>query len=250
MSDLSSRPRRPRVAVPFDPASQPWQPADQGLTAVPQRLLVPELLRDVLTQEEAWPQDPLGPTEYRHPGREGPPVKAAVLIPLVARPEGVSVMLTQRTAHLYDHAGQISFPGGRVETCDGTPVATALRETQEETGLEAGYVEILGAMPEYVTSTGFAITPVLALVRPGFTLAPDVFEVADIFEVPLAFLTNPANHRLYRGPLPGGRQRCYYAMLWQKYFIWGATAGILRNLYHALHHGLVAADRHAASDAA
>ena len=250
MPDPSSRPRRPRVAVPFDPASQPWQPADIGLTAVPERLLTPESLREVLSQEGPWPQDPLGSTEYRHPGREGPPVMAAVLVPLVARPEGVSVMLTQRTAHLYDHAGQISFPGGRVETYDATPIATALREAQEETGLAAEYVDVLGTMPDYLTSTGFAITPVLSLVRPGFTLAPDVFEVAEIFEVPLAFLANPANHRLYRGPLPDGRERRYYAMPWQKYFIWGATAGMLRNLYHALHHGLVAGEGHAQSDAA
>lgn len=239
MPDPSTRPRRPRAAPPFDPATQPWQPADAGLTAIDPQLLVSERLRDVLSHMGPWPQDPLGSTEYRHPGREGPPVPAAVLIPLVVHPEGVSIMLTQRTAHLYDHAGQISFPGGRVETTDATPVATALRETDEETGLSADYIEVLGTMPPYLTSTGFAITPVLSLVRSGFTLAPDEFEVAEIFEVPLSFLMDPANHRLHRGPLPDGRERQYYAMPWHQYFIWGATAGILRNLYHKLRHGLV-----------
>lgn len=239
MSEPSSRPRRPPAAVLFDPATQPWQPADTGLTAVTPELLAPESLRAVLRHGGPWPQDPLGSTEYRHPGREGKPVSAAVLIPLIVRPEGISVMLTQRTAHLYDHAGQISFPGGRVEDSDISPIATALRETLEETGLSEDYIEVMGTMPDYLTSTGFAITPVLSLVRPGFTLTPDVFEVAEIFEVPLAFLADPANHRLYRGPLPDGRERLYYAMPWQKYFIWGATAGILRNLYHILRHGLM-----------
>lgn len=240
MSNPSSRPRRPRAALPFDPATQPWQPADAGLTAIAPELLVPESLREVLSHADAWPQDPLGSTEYRHPGREGAPVLAAVLVPMIVRPEGISVMLTQRSAHLYDHAGQISFPGGRVETSDASPIATALRETQEETGLTAEYVDVLGTMPSYLTSTGFSITPVVSLVRPGFTLEPDVFEVAEIFEVPLSFLTNPANHRLYRGPLPGGRERLYYAMPWHQYFIWGATAGMLRNLYHMLRQGLTA----------
>lgn len=208
--------------------------------AVAPELLMPERLRDVFKQAGPWPQDRLGSTEYRHPGREGDPVLAAVLIPLVVRPEGVNVMLTQRSAHLYDHAGQISFPGGRVETTDVSPIATALRETEEETGVSEDYVEIQGTMPAYLTSTGFSITPVLSLVRPGFTLKPDVFEVAEVFEVPLAFLADPANHRLYRGPLPDGRERQYYAMPWHQYFIWGATAGILRNLYHMLRHGLMA----------
>jgi len=243
MPDPSSRPRRPPAAVPFDPAAQPWLPADDGLPAVAPELLVPERLRDVFKQTGPWPQDRLGSTEYRHPGREGDPVLAAVLIPLVVRPEGVNVMLTQRSAHLYDHAGQISFPGGRVETTDVSPIATALRETEEETGVSEDYVEIQGTMPAYLTSTGFSITPVLSLVRPGFTLTPDVFEVAEIFEVPLAFLADPANHRLYRGPLPDGRERQYYAMPWHQYFIWGATAGILRNLYHRLRHGLMPDER-------
>ena len=110
-------------------------------------------------------------------------------------------------------------------------VAAALREAQEETGLGQEYVDVLGTMPPYETSTGFSVTPVASLVRPGFTLVADAFEVAEIFEVPLAFLMDPANHRLYQATTPDGRTRQYYAMPWEGHFIWGATAGMLRNFY-------------------
>lgn len=162
---------------------------------------------------------------------------AAVLIPLVTRDDGVHIMLTQRAAHLHDHAGQISFPGGRIETSDATPVAAALREAQEETGLPANHVEVLGSMPPYLTATGFSIIPVVSLVTPGFQLAPDAFEVAEVFEVPLSFLMDPANHRLYEARLEDGRVRHYYGMPYGRHFIWGATAGMLRNLYHLLRNG-------------
>lgn len=237
MSESSSRPRRP-AAPAFDPQAQTWQPADSGLSVIDPDLLTADRLRDILQSEGPWPQDPLGSTEYRNPGREGDPVLAAVLIPLVVRPEGLMVMLTKRTAHLYDHAGQISFPGGRVEAEDSSPFATALRETDEETGLSAEYIELLGSMPAYTTATGFEITPVLSFVKPGFVLSPDTFEVAEVFEVPLSFIVNPANHRLYQAQLPEGRVRRYYAIPWNQYFIWGATAGMLRNLCHIIRHGL------------
>ena len=154
---------------------------------------------------------------------------AAVLFPIVERDDGHTVLLTQRTAHLRDHAGQISFPGGRVEDDDPTPVDTALRETEEEIGLARDRVEILGFLPEYRTGTGFRVTPVVALVRPPFELALDPFEVAEAFEVPLAFLLDPANHKRhslhYRGAL-----RHFFAMPYGDYFIWGATAGMIRSL--------------------
>jgi 8-oxo-dGTP pyrophosphatase MutT (NUDIX family) len=204
------------------------------LHAVPPQALAVDELRRVLQHPGGWPvQLPLN-GDTRYPGREGPPVLAAVLIPLVMRQDGVTVMLTQRTAHLHDHAGQISFPGGRIEETDASPIAAALREAQEETGLAPEWVEVLGTMPVYLTSTGFSVTPVVALVRPGFELVPDAFEVADIFEVPLSFITDPANHRLHRVELPDGRVRRYYSMPWDRYFIWGATAAMLRNLYHLL----------------
>ncbi|AOB33811.1 NUDIX hydrolase [Bordetella sp. H567] len=230
----SSRPRRPIIRPAFDAAVQPWVAANEGLRAVPPEALAVDELRRVLQHPAGLPvQLPLN-GDLRYPGREGPPVLAAVLIPLVMREEGVTVMLTQRTAHLHDHAGQISFPGGRIEDTDPNPIAAALRETQEETGLGAEWVEVLGTMPAYLTATGFSITPAVALVRPGFQLVPDAFEVAEIFEVPLSFITDPANHRLHRVELPDGRVRRYYSMPWGKYFIWGATAAMLRNLYHML----------------
>lgn len=158
---------------------------------------------------------------------------AAVLFPIVQRGSGQTVLLTQRTAHLRDHAGQISFPGGRVETDDPSPVATALRETEEEIGLARKHVEILGFLPEYHTGTGFRVTPVVALLTPPFDLSPDPFEVAEVFEVPLAFLLDPANHQRhslhYRGAL-----RHFFAMPYGDYFIWGATAGMIRSLSERL----------------
>jgi 8-oxo-dGTP pyrophosphatase MutT (NUDIX family) len=237
MSEPTQRPRRRSIPLTFDPKVQCWQPADSGLSAIAPELLVPARLREILKLGAQGPQDPVGCAEYRYPGREAL-VSAAVLIPLVVRPEGVNVMLTKRAAHLHDHAGQISFPGGRVEATDLSPFATALRETLEETGLSEDYIELLGQMPLYTTATGFEITPVLSLVKPGFSLHPDTGEVAEVFEVPLAFIANPANHRLYQAHLADGRERQYYAMPWHDHFIWGATAAMLRNLYHLIRHGL------------
>lgn len=167
-------------------------------------------------------------------GGEGLPLTpAAVLFPIVLRDHGQTVLLTQRTAHLRDHAGQISFPGGRVEAEDASPLHTALRETEEEIGLSREHVEILGYLPEYRTGTGFRVTPVVALVKPSFELALDSFEVAEAFEVPLAFLLDPSNHQRhslhYRGAL-----RQFFAMPYGDYFIWGATAGMIRSLSERL----------------
>lgn len=158
---------------------------------------------------------------------------ASVLFPIVLRESGPSVLFTQRTAHLKDHPGQISFPGGRVEPEDLSPAHTALREAAEEIGLASVHVEILGYLPEYRTVTGFRITPVVATVTPPFDLSPQPDEVAEVFEVPLAFLMDTANHQQhslhYRGSL-----RHYWAMPYQNYFIWGATAGIILLLFRAL----------------
>lgn len=165
---------------------------------------------------------------------------AAVLVPLVPRADGLVVLLTQRTAHLSAHAGQIAFPGGRTEPDDGSPVATALRETEEEIGLSRSKVEVLGTLPAYTTGTGFEVTPVVGLVDADHVLVPDAFEVAETFEVPLAFLMDPANHqrRLYRWT--DGVERAFLAMPWRapdgarEYFVWGVTAAMLRNLYRFL----------------
>lgn len=161
--------------------------------------------------------------------------RAAVLVPLVARPEGLSVLLTKRTEHLSSHAGQVSFPGGRAEELDSSPIETALREAEEEIGLHRRHVEIIGVLPEHVTISAYRVTPVVALVQPPFALSADPGEVAEIFEVPLGFLMAGANHQRRSIELPdGGGKRRFYAMPYQDYFIWGATAAMLRNLYHFL----------------
>jgi 8-oxo-dGTP pyrophosphatase MutT (NUDIX family) len=161
---------------------------------------------------------------------------AAVLVPVVARVAGPTMLLTRRAAHLKDHSGQVSFPGGRVQADDASPEATALREAREEIGLDAGRVELLGRMPEYLTRTGFRITPVVGILTPPFTLTPDANEVEEIFEVPLAFLLDPANRqrqsREWQGEL-----HWFYVMPYDQHYIWGATAGMLVNLANHLGQG-------------
>ncbi|MSQ63894.1 MAG: CoA pyrophosphatase [Betaproteobacteria bacterium] len=165
---------------------------------------------------------------------------AAVLLPIVARGSldvaQLTMLFTRRAAHLKDHSGQVSFPGGRVALHDPSPEATALREAREEIGLDPDRVELLGRMPEYHTRTGFRITPVVGIVTPPFELQADAGEVEEIFEVPLAFLLDPANHqrqsREWQGEL-----RWFFAMPYEQHYIWGATAGMLVNLSRHLAHG-------------
>ena len=163
-------------------------------------------------------------------------VPAAVLVPLVLRDSALSVLLTRRTDHLHHHPGQISFPGGRVEAEDRSPPATALRETKEEIGLGADRVELIGALPDYFTGTGFRITPVVGLVHPPFELTLDAFEVAEAFEVPLSHFLDPANH-LRHSLKVEGRTRHFHAMPYGDYYIWGATAGMLMSLVQVLTEG-------------
>lgn len=155
--------------------------------------------------------------------------QAAVLIPIVPRPDGATVLLTKRTDHLRDHPGQISFPGGRVEPDDVDPLSTAVREAHEEIGLHAELPEVLGYLPEYRTGTGFSVTPVVAIVPPPFELQLDAFEVAEAFEVPLAFLLAAENLEQHTLSVRGA-ERSYYAFRYQDYFIWGATAGMIVSL--------------------
>ena len=172
-------------------------------------------LPDTGTLEEGVPPGPLRP--------------AAVLVPIVLREPEPTVLLTRRTDHLHHHPGQVSFPGGRVEDEDASPIDTALRETEEEISLHRAHVELLGCLPRYQTGTGFDITPVVGLVTPPFELQIDPFEVAEVFEVPLSFLLDESNHQRHSAVIRGV-QREYYAMPYGEYFIWGATAGMLVSL--------------------
>jgi 8-oxo-dGTP pyrophosphatase MutT (NUDIX family) len=178
----------------------------------------------------AAPQEDL-PRFVFPPERE--PIPAAVLVPVVNQPNGPTLMFTQRTSHLNDHAGQISFPGGRVDAGDADRVATALREAEEETGLARNRVEIVGRLPDYDIMTGFRVTPVVGWVEPPFELRPDPFEVERIFEVPLEFFLDPANHQAHSREV-NGLVRHYYAMPYEEHYIWGATAGMVRMLYQVL----------------
>jgi 8-oxo-dGTP pyrophosphatase MutT (NUDIX family) len=223
---------RPRI---LDPQAVPVVGTDQHLPAVDPARLTPEAVRRRFESVQGWQADIHGDTGFDAEGLSA----ASVLVPLVQRPEGLRVLLTRRTEHLRDHAGQISFPGGRVEDDDADAVATALREAEEEVGLPRDTVDVIGQLPHYTTVTRYVVTPVVALVRPPFDLKLDAFEVAEAFEVPLSFLMTPAHHRRHEFDLQGQRRQ-FLSMPWQgldeqgiarHYFIWGATAAMLRNLY-------------------
>ncbi len=233
----------PRIT---DPHAVPVVGHDGHLPAVPAPWLQADSLRQRLAGAHLLtPEIPGDGVRF---GVDRAATPAAVLVALVARPGGLQVLLTQRTAHLRDHAGQISFPGGRAEPEDTSLAATALREAQEEVGLQPQLVEVIGQLPTYTTVTRYVVTPVVALVQPHAQLALDPFEVAEAFEVPLDFLMNPANHRRHAFDAAGVRRQ-FLSMPWRpeaaaigplaapgarEYFIWGATAAMLRNLYSVL----------------
>ena len=158
---------------------------------------------------------------------------AAVLVPLVDHPDGMTVLLTLRTAHLSAHAGQVAFPGGRIEPDDADAVAAALRETEEEVGLSRAHVGVIGRLDTYVTGTGFEITPIVGIVTPPFTLTIDPTEVAEAFEVPLAFILDAKNHRRFTREYEA-HSRTFFMLPFEDRNIWGATAGMLVNLAEVL----------------
>ncbi|MGZ3404077.1 MAG: CoA pyrophosphatase [Phenylobacterium sp.] len=191
-------------------------------------------------QSEAGPQRSDFDLSRAYPDpSEGPPTPAAVLIALVERDHGLSVILTRRADTLRRHTGQVALPGGRRDPGE-TPWQTALREAHEEIGLEPGFVSVVGLSTPYRTGTGYLITPVVGFVRPGFTLTANPEEVADIFETPFGFLMDPANLEEHERELPSGEKRRFYAYTHEDRFIWGATAGMLRALYDRLYGAAVA----------
>lgn len=216
----------------FNPEALPVESL-AGEPAVSPERLTDAWLRERFAKPPAWEPERFDERSMRKAG--GAPTPASVLMPLVVRDDGLTILLTQRTAHLNDHAGQISLPGGRVDEVDTSAIDTALRETEEEVGLHRRHIEVLGTLPDYFTGTGYRVTPVVSLVQPPFDLRADPFEVAEIFEVPLAFLMDGMNHQRRTIELPEGLgSRMFYAMPYDRFFIWGATAGMLRNLFHFL----------------
>lgn len=207
--------------------------ATPPLTPTPGRLF--RLTREAIAEGLARPAPPPEPNDLHVITlKEGVRVtEAAVLVPLVRRAHAINVLLTQRTAHLVDHAGQISFPGGRAEASDASREETALRETEEEIGLRRGQVALLGRLPDYEIPSGFRITPVVGWVEPPFDLKPDPFEVEAVFEAPLEYFLDPANYqrREYRFR---SRHRHYLAIPFEGRYIWGATAGMLYSLCRML----------------
>lgn len=221
----------------FDPRQVPVVGVDAQLPMVPVRELTPAALRRRFASPPIWTPE----TRAEPPFSRRDATRAAVLIALVCRPGGLSVLLTQRADFLSTHSGQVAFPGGKVDADDGDVQDTALREAHEEIGLPSACVDVLGQLPLYVTGSRFVITPVVALVAGEPVLHPNPDEVADVFEVPLAFLMNPAHHRHHRLQW-SGHVREWLSMPYQdpaggavvERFIWGATAGMLRNLYRFL----------------
>ena len=216
------------MALSFNPKELPIIGVDNHLPAVSPERLVPSALRQRFAAPPLW--TPEIAVERSFNDRE--PTHASVLVPLVLR-DTISVLLTQRTDHLTDHPGQISFPGGRAESHDADATATALREAREEIGLDAAHVDVIGSLPTYTTGTGFIVTPVVALINSGYTVIANDDEVADVFEVPLAFLLDSANHRI-DSRFWRGAERRFHAMPYEQRYIWGATAGIVRTLHRRL----------------
>ncbi|WP_440533725.1 CoA pyrophosphatase [Variovorax sp. YR566] len=225
----------PPTLLQFDPRKVPFVAGGvEGLPAVSAVQLTAQALRARFATPPAWT-----PELRRDPRMtDRVPAQAAVLVPIVQRPQGATVLLTERTSNLSTHSGQVAFPGGRVDPEDANIAAAALREAWEEVGLSAQYIEVLGNLPTYTTVTSFIVTPVVALVQPDFELTINPYEVAQAFEVPLAWLMDPANHRHHTVPAPDGTRRQWYSMPYQdgpdERFVWGATAGMLRNLYRFL----------------
>ena len=216
----------------FDPRLVPIVNADDiAHPAHPERLTA-NGLRQLFANPPDWTPELVREIKFANRA----PAHAAVMLPLVMRDE-LTLLLTQRTAHLSTHSGQIALPGGKIDATDADATAAALRETFEEIGLPPERIEVLGTLPVYVTGTSFIVTPVVGLVEPGFELVPNPDEVDDVFEVPLSFLMNPLHHRRHAFDFEGV-VREWYSMPYQdgdqERFIWGATAGMLRNFYRLL----------------
>ncbi len=224
----------PKHVAGFDPTTQPIVSVPP-LPALSAATLQLPFIRKAFSLSVPWQVEPvfMGYFDLDITGRSDIRA-AAVFIPLVERSDGLHVMFTRRAAHLYNHAGQICFPGGRIEPTDVDYVQAALRETWEEVGVTPDFVELIGTQPSFLTSTRYTMKPVIGVLRPGYTLTPDRSEVEEVFEVPLSLLLDPAQHRLHEIRQEQGAPRRFFSVSWGDYFIWGATAALIRNLYHYL----------------
>lgn len=218
--------------LPFDPQDVPLESV-AGEAAISSERLEGQWLRARFANPPVW--SPEITDEQPWAEKNKAQTLASVLLPIILRESGPTLLMTRRSPHLSDHPGQISFPGGRTEPSDLSAVETALRETEEELGLCRRHIEVIGSLPDYLTRTGYLVSPVVALVQPPFELQPDAREVEEVFEVPLKFLMNGLHHQLRTADFPDGvGRRSFYAIPYENFFIWGATAAMLRNLFHFL----------------
>lgn len=220
----------------FDPQTQPLIDL-MHLPSITNRYLQADFIKTAFSHPVQWGVEPLFSHDFVSEFYQYPQgIQSAVCIPLIQRPHGLNMLLTRRAGHLSSHAGQVCFPGGRIDPSDRNAIAAALRETFEEVGIAPHYIQPLGEQPILITLTKYAMRPVVGLVKAGFVMQPDPAEVAQVFEVPLSVLMNPLNHRLHRLPRKDnkGAVRYYFSISWNGYFIWGATAAVIRNFYHYL----------------
>lgn len=223
----------------FNPQAQKSMRANAGLSPISQDKITETFIRQAFENSlfnqvsdpivERWNE------EKRRFHQQTPYIEASTLMPLVTTPQGLEMLLTRRSLQLKKHSGQISFPGGRVDKEDTSAAHTALRETFEEIGVPAQKIHLVGQLPDFFTGTGFLIRPFVAFVDAGYTLLPNQDEVAEVFSVPLSFLLNPENHFLHEVPIGLATIREYYSIPWKDYFIWGATAAVIRTFYQRLH---------------
>jgi 8-oxo-dGTP pyrophosphatase MutT (NUDIX family) len=221
-----------KIPSTFDPRAIPVHRVDNHLPSLTTAHWEIAEIERKFSQRVAWTPDFVSEPRFS----DRPLAQAAVLVALVMRKD-ISVLLTQRTAHLSSHSGQIAFPGGKVDSSDAGVIEAALREAHEEVGLESRFTRVLGVMPTYTTGSGYIVSPVIATVSEGFSLKASADEVDDVFEVPLEFLMNPAHHRHHVVDWGGSRREWLsmpYSDATGERFIWGATAGMLRNLYQFL----------------
>lgn len=220
----------------FDPQAQSAFQANQGLSVLPEERMSIAFIQKALSLPQLVSLDPIIERwnyEKRLIHIQQPYAEAATLMLLVEKEQGVEMLLTRRAMHLKKHSGQISFPGGRIDQKDASAEEAALRETFEEIGIASTHIQLLGQLPDFFTGTGFLMKPFVAALKKDYELSINQDEVDEVFSVPLSFLLNPNHHFLHKVDLEEGIRE-YFSMPWQNYFIWGATAAVIRNLYHVL----------------